>query len=80
MSAEGLQTELAMHEYDGITSFEEIFGRRCTSGTCAKIIEEADNIELQRYGGPSARYKYDGSVGLSLPLDELVNTLYIGDK
>lgn len=34
MPAKGLQAELAMHEYDGITSFEEIFGRCCTSGTC----------------------------------------------
>lgn len=80
MPAKGLQAELAMHEYDGITSFEEIFGRCCTSGTSAEIIEEADDIELQRYGGPSARYKHDRSISLSLPLDKLVNALYIGDK
>lgn len=80
MSAKGLQAELAMHEYDSITSFEEIFGRRCTSGTSTEIIEETDDIELQRYGGPSTRYKDDGSVSLSLPLDKLVNALYVGDE
>jgi hypothetical protein len=34
MPAEWLQAELAMHEYDGVASFEEIFGRGCTAGAC----------------------------------------------
>lgn len=46
MPAKGLQAELAMHEYDGITSFEKIFGRCGTSGTSAEIIEEADAAHL----------------------------------
>jgi len=42
MSAEGLQTELAMHEYDRITGLEEVFCRRRASGSCIDLEPETD--------------------------------------
>jgi hypothetical protein len=32
VSAEWLQTELPMHEYDCISCFEKVFRRSCTTG------------------------------------------------
>lgn len=48
MSAEGLKTELSMHEDDSIAGFQEIFSGCCTSSACGELDVRTREVDVKR--------------------------------
>ena len=67
----GGETMLPAHEDDSIASREKVLSRGGTSSSGRKVVEEADDILLERHRGSAAGDENDLAPFLEVALDKL---------